>query len=47
MQKPAHVYGMTKVEFARRMAAFEAAQAYRANGDQPREGLFTRLFRKN
>ncbi|MFC3052543.1 hypothetical protein [Kordiimonas pumila] len=47
MQKPASTYGMTKVEYQRRLQAFEQAQAYREAAQQPRDGLFTRLFKRS
>lgn len=40
-QKPARTYGITKVQYARMVAEWEASQAY-----QPSEGLFTRLKKR-
>ena len=42
MQKPERAYGMTKVEYQRRIQAFEAAQMHT---DQPKNGLIARLFK--
>lgn len=44
MQKPVRGYGITKVEYARKVAAFEAQQAFMAQG--PGDGFFSKLVKR-